>query len=336
MRKAKQSQATDSHSPTTVPSTTNPVTSQSGSDDFQPEPKTIKRRELADSIILSFGLDGTEEQKSKARANIRRYLKQVLDNHPVAQKYNIVILYDQTRMVQSDADNIYSSVTGFKDKKPILLVLHSSGGFIGPAYLIGKLLREYSGGPFNVAVPRLAKSGATLLCCAADHIHMGSLTELGPIDPQFEGLPALGLKSSIEHIAQLVAEYPQATELFAKYLSQSVQPIHLGYYERVAESAVQYAVRLLRPHEINLGQTPDKIAKDLVYSYKDHGFVIEREEAQSIFGDKVVQHNTDEYALANALYQNLTFISRMADNVHHDFYFIGTLTSEPGFIKRRK
>jgi hypothetical protein len=71
---------------------------------------------------------------------------------------------------------------------------------------------------------------------------MGSLSELGPIDPQFKGLPALGLKSAIQHIAELVAEYPHATDLLSKYMSQSIQPIHLGYYERVTESAVQYGV----------------------------------------------------------------------------------------------
>jgi ClpP class serine protease len=131
------------------------------------------------------------------------------------------------QMVQSDADHIYAAVTKFADKKPILLIFHSSGGYVGPAYLIGKLLREYSEGKLEIAVPRLAKSGATLLCCAADHLHMGSLSELGPIDPQFEGLPALGLKSAIQHIAELVAEYPHATDLLSKYMSQTIRPQHI-------------------------------------------------------------------------------------------------------------
>jgi hypothetical protein len=239
-------------------------------------------------------------------------------------------------MVQGDADNIYASVTKFSDGKPILMVLHSSGGNVGPAYLIGKLLIEYSKGKLEIVVPRLAKSAATLLCCAANHIHMGSLSELGPIDPQFEGLPALGLKSAIQHIAELVAEYPHATDLLSKYMSQSIQPIHLGYYERVAESAVQYAERLLHSHASELGQVPEKISRDLVYSYKDHGFVIDKQEAQDIFGNKVVKHNTKEYHLGNALYQGLVFISRIADVAHHAFYMIGSLSSDPGFIKKNK
>lgn len=301
-----------------------------------PQPKTVTNQELISSIFKAFGPDGQAEQKGQAKANIRRYLEQVIEKHSISASYNILMLYDETRIVRGDADSIYSAVTGFSDKKPLFLVLHSDGGSIGAAYLIGKLLREYSNGVLDIAVPRRAKSGATLLCCAADHIHMGSLSELGPIDPQFEGLPALGLKGSIEHIAELVKAHPHATQLFSQYLSKCVQPIHLGYYERVAESAVQYAERLLQSHSAELRQTPAKIAKDLVYSYKDHGFVIDVQEAQTIFGAKVVKHNTDEYLLANAIYQSLVFITQIAGAVQYDFYLIGGLLSEPGFLERKK
>lgn len=299
------------------------------------EPKTVTNRDLINSIFTAFGPEGTDEQKSEAKANVRRYLMQIVEKHPVSSQYNIVLLYDETIMIQSDADSIYNAVTNFSDKKPILLVLHSAGGNIGTAYLIGKLLSEYSGGKVEIAVPRLAKSAATLLCCAANHIHMGSLSELGPIDPQFEGLPALGLKSAIQHIAELVAEYPHATDLLSKYMSQSIKPIHLGFYERVAESAVQYAERLLRSHAAELAQIPDKIARDLVYAYKDHSFVIDKQEAQDIFGNKVVKHNTGEYQLGNAIYQGLGFITRIANAVSQTFYMIGSLSSDPGFIKKQ-
>ena len=302
----------------------------------EPEPKTVTNHDLVNGIFSAYGPEGKEEQKTEAKSTVRRYLSQVIEKHPVASKYNIMVLYDEMQMIESDADSIYAAVTKFSETKPILLILHSSGGYVGPAYLIGKLLHEYSGGAFDIAVPRRAKSGATLVCCAANHIHMGSLSELGPIDPQFEGLPALGLKSAIQHIAELTAEYPHATALLSQYMSQTIRPIHLGYYERVAESAVQYADRLLQPHADSLGQQPAKIAKDLVYSYKDHGFVIDKQEAQSIFGDKVVLHNTPEYQVGNALYQALGFITRIASVVDQTFYMIGSLASDPGFVKKSK
>ena len=252
----------------------------------------------------------------------------------VVAKYNLLILYDEGQMVKSDADNIYNAVTAFSDKRPILLVLHSTGGEVASAYLIGKLCREYSNSKFVVVVPRQAKSAATLLCCAADEIHMGSMSELGPIDPQIDGLPALGLKNSVEHLADLVKQYPAAAEMFAKYLSESLKPIHLGYYERVAESAKQYAERLLKPHAGDLTARPENIAYDLVYTYKDHGFVIDKTEATGIFGNKVIKTGTEEYNLGNATYQMMNLVRRIAYGMQYYFYFIGSLDSKPNFNKR--
>ncbi len=289
---------------------------------------------LVDTLFTSLSPDAPSDSAKKRDKLIQDYIKYQINQSTIANKYNILILHDEGRMVKSDADHIYSAATSFSERNPILLVLYSSGGFIDSAYLIGKLCREYSCGKFIVVVPRQAKSGATLICCAADEIHMGSLSELGPIDPQIDNLPALGLKASIEHIADLVKHYPHASDMFAKYLNMSLKPIHLGYFERVAESAVQYAERLLKAHSSNLKQKPTTIAKDLVYSYKDHGFVIDKTEATTIFGENIVKKDTNEYELGNRVYSALMFISRLARVMHHYFYFIGSSESEPHFKKR--
>ncbi|HCT46072.1 MAG TPA: hypothetical protein DF699_12755, partial [Phycisphaerales bacterium] len=172
--------------------------------------------------------------------------------------------------------------------KPLLLVLHSIGGSIEPAYFMSKICREHTDKEFHVAVPRRAKSAATLLACGADKIHMGSMSELGPIDPQIKGLPVLALKSALKDIADMTVEAPGASNLFATYLSKVLKLEQLGYYERVAESACQYAERLLKARKSKPGRAPDEISRDLVYQYKDHGFVIDAKEAGEVFGDGTV------------------------------------------------
>lgn len=238
--------------------------------------------------------------------------------------------------MKTDADNIYSALLNFADKsKPILLVVYSNGGSIATAYLIGKLCKEHAGNKFVVVVPREAKSAATLICCAADEIHMGGLSELGPIDPQIDDLPVLGLKSSVEHLAELVRQFPAASEMFAKYMHLSIKPVYIGYYERVAESALQYAERLLNLHTGNLGATANKIASDLVYTFKDHGFVIDKGEAATIFGTTIVKTNTPEYNLGNSIYQTLSLVARYAGIFNHGFYFLGSTESKPQFFKKK-
>lgn len=298
------------------------------------ELEKISQREIDTIIFESLGPNTTDEIDKKRDELIKRYLKQAIDESEISSKYNMLILYDKGQMVRSDADNIYSSITTFDNDKPLLLILYSKGGDAGSAYLIGKLCREYSNRSLITVVPRHAKSAATLICCASDEIHMGSLSELGPIDPQIDHFPALGLKSSVEHIADLVKQYPASAEMFAKYLHLSLNPIHLGYYERVAQSAMQYAERLLKTHEENLPKKAEQIANDLVYTYKDHGFVIDAAEAQQIFGDKTVKKNSAEYELGNTIYQNLEFIHGMANSMGYIFYFIGSCDSKPYFIKK--
>lgn len=300
-------------------------------------PKTkIKKFDVVKLLIEAYGEESNDANIIEFQEKFRLLLNQEIENFSISKTYNIVILYDDSTMLKSDADKIYSTVTTFDKKKPVLMVLLSSGGVPGSAYLIGKLCREYSNGQFLVVVPRHAKSAATLLCCAANEIHMGSLSELGPIDPQINGLPTLGLKNSIEHIAQLVSENPKSFEMFAKYLNMSIEPVQIGYYERVAESAMQYAENLLNTHSENLPRNADLIANELVYKYKDHGFVIDKTEAMKILGTDIVKHNTTEYELGNSIYEFLEYFKKVSSFVNHTFYFIGGLNSEPTLIKKRK
>jgi hypothetical protein len=298
-------------------------------------PKEIGITELFKDLIAGFGENGTEPAKQICKKRISEYLKQEASKVKCYNKYNIIVLFDDTTLVKSDADNIYNAVKRFTDKKPLMLVLYSRGGSAASAYLIGKLCREYSNDTFIASIPRYAKSAATLITCAANEIHMGSLSELGPIDPQINDLPALGLKNSIEHIAELVKNYPESSDMFAKYLQNNLPLINLGYYERVAESAAQYAEKLLETHADNLPRRAKEIAMELVYKYKDHGFVIDRAEAVNIFGDKIIKNNTDEYELGNVLYKALDMIGSMLGYLKHNFYFIGSLDSDVT-IKKRK
>jgi len=301
----------------------------------KPDSGTVTKSALVTAIFTAYSDTGTEDMQSECNNLIKAYLKQVSKEHDCCRAYNVLVLYDNGTLVKSDADRIYNSVTKLTEQKPLLLVLYSGGGVAGSAYLIGKLCIDSSNGKFIITVPRMAKSAATLICCAANEIHMGSLSELGPIDPQINELPALGLKNSIEHIAELVKKHPASSDMFAKYLNSSLPLIHLGYYERVAESAMQYAEKLLNKHKENLEKSPKDIANELVYKYKDHSFVIDKSEAEEIFGANIIKTNTEEYELGNTLYMALGFIYRMADLLNYNFYFTGSLDSDPVFTKRK-
>lgn len=299
----------------------------------------VSESDILKSLVDVYGKQTSDDEKRKFAELLSKRLEQEINKHSCATNYNVLIIFDNTVMVKSDSDRIYQAITSLKDNensKPLLLILLSNGGEPGSAYLIGKLCRESSNQKFIVVIPRYAKSAATLLATAADEIHMGNLSELGPIDPQINGMPALGLKNSIEHIAELVKNTPESAQMFAKYLYYSIQPIQIGHYERAAESAEQYAVRLLDSHQAKLPRGKSlELAHKLVYEYKDHGFVIDKSEAEIIFGENIVKNNTDEYQLGNSVYNELSGIERIADILGYRFCFIGSIHSEPQLIPKK-
>lgn len=277
-----------------------------------------------------FGLDRSEAKNEQIQDIVNRHIVQVANQTSLPARYNLLVLYDGVSVDRSDANRIYGALGTADRGKPNFLILRSPGGDVGAAYFIGKLCREYTKASFEVAVPREAKSAATLICCAADSIHMGSLSELGPIDPQFGGMPALAVKHSLEHLCELATQYPGAREMLSEYLSRSLPINVLGHYERAAESAVQYAERLLGARLDNLGSAAQnsEVARRLVYDYKDHGFAIDSREAATIFGEAVVRSNSEEYQAANSIYEALDLVEYILGRLfRRDFAFTGNFDS---------
>jgi hypothetical protein len=232
-----------------------------------------------------------------------RHILTIAKRNQVSEKYHILFLYEpNTSIEQGMVDRIYNAIPDV-NQKPILLMIHNHGGRIEPAYLISKTCKELSP-KFVVTIPRKAKSAATLIALGGNEIHMGPMSELGPIDPQFAGLPALGISSSLESIAKIVCKYPGASSMFADFMKEKLDLRILGYFERISESAQQYASRLLADKKLK----SDEVAHKLVYEYKDHSFVIDKEEAIELLGE-TIKVNTDEYRFANEIHKFLNDVN---------------------------
>ncbi|MFW7380285.1 MAG: SDH family Clp fold serine proteinase [Oligoflexus sp.] len=240
---------------------------------------------------------------------------------PLIEDHFIICLWTSASISSFHLDLIFRSLKdGNTDSsgvpiKPVLLIIRSSGGQIEPAYQISKICRLVSNGGFLVCLPREAKSAATLIALGADEIHMGHLSQLGPIDPQINGFPALGLKDSLREISDLVTKYPASSEMFALYLKMNLHFPFFGWCTRLPESAIQYAEKLLSTNKKGVqlfdSQSSAQIADTLVNHYKDHGFVIDAEEATAIFGDdrNFIKINTDVMKSCEKFYDDINLIS---------------------------
>jgi len=235
---------------------------------------------------------------------------EILKNNGLEQTCCLAILEPQDHIDSFDLDEIFSALNQLNPAhdKDVVLFLLSPGGAGEPAYQISKLCKSFAKSSFRVIVPRFAKSAATLLAIGADEIHMGPLGQLGPIDPQIGGLPALGVSRALMTIASVAAQHPKSAEMFARYLRLALTVEQIGYCDRISDSAMQYAERLLstKPRLVPQAGT---IARELVHEYKDHGFVIDLDEAQKHLGSDWIKTGTDELKAAEALYRLLEMVN---------------------------
>jgi len=233
-------------------------------------------------------------------------LCELVESHVVdiLNKYNLneyfpLFLFDEDPISDFHATSLYEAAAVNDKSKDILLIVENNGGAIDPAYLLSKALGRLARSKFSVVVPRRAKSAATLLALGADEIHMGLMSQLGPVDPQIGGYPALALGNAVQVLAKLATSDATAT-MIAEYLKKNLSITDLGLFERVTESAVQYAERLLARKTLP-GGSAEHVAKHFVYYYKDHGFAIDVDEAVQWLGTDTVKVDTPEYRAAREI-----------------------------------
>jgi hypothetical protein len=270
--------------------------------------------------------------ESQFKARLTEEIETLTDEFSASlSSYSLISLYDPATQIDAwESNRIYTSLQQLNPNhfKNVYLFLVSRGGQIEPAYLISKICKKYANLCFSVAIPRIAKSAATLIALGADQIHMGMLGELGPIDPQVGDLPALGVKRALQTIAGVCEEYPGSSTAFAQYMAKKLTIEQIGYCERVSESAVQYAERLLGKRTTLSGRA-GKIAKQLVYEYKDHGFVIDVEEARTLLEDDMVITDSPEIQFAEKLYQKLEYVNMLFGIAKRKrFTIVGDLRSD--------
>jgi len=106
-------------------------------------------------------------------------------------------------------DEVISVIAG--DNLDVLL--HSPGGSPEAAESIVSLLRSRFSS-LRFIVPHMAKSAATMICCAGDEILMDERSELGPIDPQMQLIRGDGVAISAPAQA-IIKQFDKAKETLA-------------------------------------------------------------------------------------------------------------------------
>lgn len=122
------------------------------------------------------------------------------------------------------------------------LILHTPGGETAATESIVDYLKKMFDNNIRAIVPQLAMSAGTMIACACKEIVLGLQSSLGPIDPQFNGIPAHGI----------VEEFKRAhTEIMTEGASKAAiwQPILAKYNPTLigeCEKAIEWSEIMVR------------------------------------------------------------------------------------------
>ncbi len=118
----------------------------------------------------------------------------------------------------SDMSGFMNAVHGLDAALGLDLILHTPGGDPMAAESIVNYLRSKFNKDIRVIVPHMAMSAGTMIACAARVILMGKHSSLGPIDPQFNGIPAYDLMQLFREAKQGMTSGTNETAFWQKVL----------------------------------------------------------------------------------------------------------------------
>lgn len=213
--------------------------------------------------------------------------------------------------LRNPGDEEFVDLVNKKCSRPnVLLLLTTFGGNAEVAYRVARCLsRHYPEGKIILFVNSYCKSAGTLIALGVDEIIMSEEAELGPLDVQLSkpdeleewmsGLTPIqalstlrteafktweqffldirrrsGFQITTRTAANIAARL--ATGLFTKIYEQ-LDPMRLGEYGLAMLIAQNYGIRLARSN------LKEEALDRLIAEYPTHDFVIDREEAETLF-----------------------------------------------------
>jgi hypothetical protein len=195
-----------------------------------------------------------------------------------------------------------------KKKKNAILYIATLGGDPDSAFrVIRGLKRHYS--HVSLAVPGICKSAGTLLALGADEVILGPTGELGPLDVQvLKPDEVVARNSGLDLFQALAITTNSAFQVFERWmfeisedtngaisaktaaeiserlviglfqpLMQQLDPHRIGEIQRALNIVEAYAQRL------GAGNLKERAITKLVTGYPSHGFVIDLDEAKTVF-----------------------------------------------------
>lgn len=168
-----------------------------------------------------------------------------------------------------DKNAFMSMIHKMDRSKGLALILHTPGGDLCACESIIAYLKMMFQNDITMIVPQIAMSAGTLMCCAGKEIYMGKQSSLGPIDPQFNGIPAQGILEEFKKAQADVKEDITRAQTWMPILSK-YHPSLLGECEKAIEMASDICKRWLQENMLTSDSKKEEKANHITQELSSH------------------------------------------------------------------
>lgn len=135
--------------------------------------------------------------------------------------------FQQHDINDGDKNGFMTTVHKLDRTKGLDIFLHTPGGQIAATESLVHYLRQMFGNDIRAIVPQIAMSAGTMISCSCKQVIMGKQSNIGPIDPQFNGIPAQGVLAEFARAIEEVKKNPASIPLWQQIISR-YHPTFIG------------------------------------------------------------------------------------------------------------
>jgi len=172
--------------------------------------------------------------------------------------------------LNDDDKNGFMTVIHKLDRsKGLDLLLHTPGGETAATESLVDYLHSMFGTDIRAIIPQLAMSAGTMIACACKELVMGKQSSLGPIDPQFRGIPAHGVIEEFERAAKEILNDPSRISVWQPIIAK-YSPSFIGECEKAIDWSNKMTAEWLRECMFKDEARPNRKINRIIKELGDH------------------------------------------------------------------
>ncbi|MDA3824047.1 MAG: serine protease [Bacteroidales bacterium] len=134
----------------------------------------------------------------------------------------------------NDKNGLMTAINGLDPEKGLDLILHTPGGDTAATESVVDYLWQKFSYDIRCFVPQMAMSAGTMIACSAKEIWLGKHSSLGPVDPQFNGIPAHGVLEEFQRAYSEITTDPRTIPVWQPVIAK-YPPAFLGECEKAVK-----------------------------------------------------------------------------------------------------